>query len=155
MPYCSEEAITHALPGSISKPSLELTKLPILMKDITHPADAILAMEHGADGIIVSNHGGQQLDSAIATMDALPEIAKAVNGAKPIILDSGIRRGADIIKAISLGAKARINRKTLAVAGESGVREVIKHFIAETELQLAIAGRGSISDIDASLIMKT
>ncbi|WP_317259188.1 alpha-hydroxy-acid oxidizing protein [Paenibacillus sp. J5C2022] len=136
----------------------EHTRLPLLIKGITHPDDALLAMEHGVDGIIVSNHGGRQLDGAVATLDALPSISESIQGKIPIIMDSGIRRGADILKAIALGATAvligRPYAYALAVAGKSGVEEVIKHFVAETELQLAISGRSRIREVDQSLIMK-
>jgi len=136
----------------------EQTKLPVLIKGITHPDDAILALEHGVDGIIVSNHGGRQLDGAVATLDALPSINEAVQGKIPVLLDSGIRRGADILKALALGATAvligRPYAYALAVAGETGVKEVIQHLIAETELQLAISGRGSLQEVDQSLIVK-
>ncbi|USG64391.1 alpha-hydroxy-acid oxidizing protein [Brevibacillus ruminantium] len=136
----------------------EHTRLPVLIKGITHPDDAILALEHGVDGIIVSNHGGRQLDGAVATLDSLPSICEAIQGKIPIILDSGIRRGADILKAIALGASAvligRPYAYALAVAGETGVEEVIRHLVAETELQLAISGRSSIQEVDQSLIIK-
>ncbi|MBO8173316.1 MAG: alpha-hydroxy-acid oxidizing protein [Bacillaceae bacterium] len=134
------------------------TSLPLLIKGVTHPEDAALAIEHGADGIIVSNHGGRQLDGAIATLEALPSIRDRVDGRVPILMDSGIRRGADILKAIALGATAvligRPYAYALAVAGESGVKEVMKHLIAELELELALSGRGSIKEVDESLIMK-
>jgi lactate 2-monooxygenase len=136
----------------------EQTELPLLVKGITHPDDAILALEHGVDGIIVSNHGGRQLDGAVATLDCLPSISESIQGKIPILLDSGIRRGADVIKAIALGASAvligRPYAYALAVAGEKGVREVIKNIIAETELQLTISGRGAIQDVDQSLVIK-
>lgn len=136
----------------------EQTNLPLLIKGITHPDDAILAMEHGVDGIIVSNHGGRQLDGAVATLDALPSISEAIQGKIPILMDSGVRRGADILKAIALGASAvligRPYAYALAVAGETGVKEVIQHLMAETELQLAISGRSSIQEVDRSLIMQ-
>lgn len=136
----------------------EQTRLPLLIKGITHPDDALLALEHGVDGIIVSNHGGRQLDGAVATLDALPSISESIQGKIPIIMDSGIRRGADILKAIALGATAvlvgRPYAYALAVAGQSGVEEVIKHLMAETELQLAISGRSRIEEVDQSLIMK-
>ncbi|MFB6363423.1 alpha-hydroxy-acid oxidizing protein [Paenibacillus elgii] len=136
----------------------EQTDLPLLIKGITHPDDAIMALEHGVDGIIVSNHGGRQLDGAVATLDALPSISESVQGKVPIIMDSGIRRGADILKAIALGATAvligRPYAYALAVAGETGVEEVIKHLVAETELQLAISGRSSIQEVDQNLITK-
>jgi lactate 2-monooxygenase len=134
------------------------TQLPLLIKGITHPDDAVLALEHGVDGIIVSNHGGRQLDGAVATLDVLPSIKEAVKGKAPILLDSGIRRGADILKAIALGATAvligRPYAYAMAVAGETGVRKVIQHLAAETELQLAISGRSSIQDIDLSLVVQ-
>ncbi|MFC5406523.1 alpha-hydroxy-acid oxidizing protein [Cohnella soli] len=136
----------------------EHTRLPLLIKGITHPDDALLALEHGVDGIIVSNHGGRQLDGAVATLDVLPSISESIRGKIPILMDSGIRRGADILKAIALGATAvligRPYAYAMAVAGEAGVEEVIKHLVAETELQLAISGRGSIQDVDPSLILK-
>jgi len=134
------------------------TSLPLLIKGITHPDDAILAIEHGVDGLIVSNHGGRQLDGAVATLDVLPSIIDAVNGKVPVLMDSGIRRGADILKALALGATAiligRPYAYALAVAGENGVKEVLQHLIAETELQLAISGRHTIQEVDSSLIVK-
>jgi lactate 2-monooxygenase len=136
----------------------EQTKLPLLIKGITHPDDAIMALGHGVDGIIVSNHGGRQLDGAVATLDSLPAIHEAIQGKIPLLMDSGIRRGSDILKAIALGASAvligRPYAYALAVAGEVGVQEVIKNLIAETELQLAISGRSSIQEVDQSLVIK-
>jgi len=136
----------------------EQTQLPLLIKGITHPDDAVAALEHGVDGIVVSNHGGRQLDGAVATLDSLPSICEAVQRKIPILMDSGIRRGADILKAIALGASAvlvgRPYAYALAVAGETGVQEIIKHLVAETELQLAISGRSSIQDVDHSLVIK-
>ncbi|TJY44574.1 alpha-hydroxy-acid oxidizing protein [Cohnella pontilimi] len=134
------------------------TKLPILLKGITHPHDALLAIEHGADGIIVSNHGGRQLDGAIGTIEALPEIIKSVSDKVPIIVDGGFRRGADILKGIALGATAvQIGRPYiygLAVGGQAGVEQVILNLTAETELQLAISGKSRIRDVDRSMIWK-
>ncbi len=134
------------------------TKLPVLLKGLTHPDDALLAVEHGADGIIVSNHGGRQLDGAIATLEALPSVCEAVEHKVPVLMDSGIRRGADIIKALALGASAVLIGRPyiygLAVAGETGVKAVMENLIAETELQMAICGRKSISEIDQSLVIK-
>lgn len=134
------------------------TKLPVLLKGVTHPDDALLAVEHGAAGIIVSNHGGRQLDGAIATLEALPSVCEAVEHKVPVLLDSGIRRGADVIKALSLGASAILVGRPyiygLAVAGEAGVKAVIENLIAETELQMAICGRSSITDLDSSVILR-
>lgn len=134
------------------------TRLPVLLKGITHPDDAVLAIEHGVDGIIVSNHGGRQLDGAVATLDVLPSICDAVKGKVPVLIDGGIRRGADVIKAIAVGASAVLVGRPyaygLAVAGETGVREVMENLIAETELQLSISGRNAIKDVDHSMVMK-
>lgn len=132
------------------------TKLPLLLKGVLHPDDAILALEHGVDGLIVSNHGGRQLDGAMATLDALPAIAEKVGGQIPVLMDSGIRRGADVVKALALGARAvllgRPYAYALAVAGEAGITQVIENLIAQIELQLAISGRTSIQELDRSLI---
>ena len=101
-----------------------MTKLPILLKGILHPDDARRAVEHGIDGIVVSNHGGRQVDGAIATLDALPGVAEAVGGRIPILLDSGVRGGADAFKALALGATAVLIGRPyvygLALAGEAG-----------------------------------
>jgi lactate 2-monooxygenase len=133
-----------------------MTKLPIVLKGVTHPADAELAMEHGMDGVIVSNHGGRQLDGAIATLDALPEICEVVRRRVPVLMDSGIRRGADVLKALALGATAvlvgRPYAYAMAVAGELGVSEVIQNLTAEVEIQLGVSGHTKISEVDQSLI---
>ncbi|KMY55830.1 lactate 2-monooxygenase [Bacillus sp. FJAT-27231] len=132
------------------------TSLPVLLKGVTHPDDALLALEHGVKGVIVSNHGGRQLDGAVATLDVLPSICEAIENKIPVLLDSGIRRGADVMKAMALGASAvligRPYAYALGVAGEMGVREVIENFIAQTELQLAISGRSSIKEVDRLLV---
>ncbi|WP_274361372.1 alpha-hydroxy-acid oxidizing protein [Paenibacillus thermotolerans] len=134
------------------------TRLPVLVKGLTHPEDAREALQHGVDGIVVSNHGGRQLDGAIGTLEALPEIIKAVDGAVPVLLDSGIRRGADVIKAIALGAAAvligRPYAYALAVAGQAGVEAVIQKLYAETEIQLGVSGKSRIRDLDANLLQK-
>ncbi len=134
------------------------TELPVLLKGVTHPDDALLAAEHGAAGIVVSNHGGRQLDGAIATLEALPSVCEAVEHKIPVLLDSGIRRGADVLKALALGASAVLVGRPyiygLAVAGEAGVKAVAENLIAETELQMAICGRKSIEEIDSSLVLK-
>lgn len=134
------------------------TRLPVLLKGVTHPDDASLALEHGVDGLIVSNHGGRQLDGAVATLDALPTIVERVRGRVPVLMDSGIRRGADVIKAIALGATAVLLGRPyaygLAVAGKTGVRHVLENLAAEVELQLAISGRSSIRQLDRSLVMR-
>jgi lactate 2-monooxygenase len=132
------------------------TKLPILLKGILHPQDARKAMDVGMDGIIVSNHGGRQVDGAIATIDALPEIVEVVNGNIPVLLDSGIRGGADAFKALALGAKAvcigRPYVYGLTLAGERGVREVLLNFMADFELTMGLAGCKNIKEIDRTFL---
>jgi lactate 2-monooxygenase len=127
------------------------TKLPILLKGILRSDDARKAVECGMDGIIVSNHGGRQLDGAVPALDVLPSVVEAVGGRIPVLFDSGIRRGADVFKAIALGAKAvllgRPYRFGLAVNGEDGVRDVIQNLIADFDLTLGIAGCASVKDV--------
>ena len=127
------------------------TDLPIVLKGILHPDDAARAIEAGADGIVVSNHGGRQVDGAISTLEALPEIARAVDGRIPVLFDSGVRSGADAFKAIALGATAVLLGRpyvyALALSGSEGVREVIENIRAEFELTMALAGCTTIDDI--------
>jgi len=129
----------------------ERTRLPILLKGILHPADAATAIEHGMDGVIVSNHGGRQVDGALATMDALPSIVEAVAGRVPILLDSGVRSGADVFRALALGASAvglgRPYVWGLAVGGEDGVRDVIRNLRADFDLTMGLSGVASTRDI--------
>ncbi len=129
---------------------------PLWLKGITHPDDARLAIDHGADGVIVSNHGGRQVDGAIAALDALPEIAAAVGDRLPLLMDGGVRRGADVLKALSLGARAvligRLYLYGLAAAGEAGVGRVIDNLRADVDLTLGLCGRRSIGDVDRSLV---
>jgi isopentenyl diphosphate isomerase/L-lactate dehydrogenase-like FMN-dependent dehydrogenase len=128
-----------------------LTGLPLLLKGMLDPADARQAVSGGADGVIVSNHGGRQVDGAIAAIDALPGIVEAVGNDAPVLLDSGIRGGADAFKALALGARAVLIGRPyaygLAIAGERGVREVIRNFRAEFDLTLGLAGCASIAEI--------
>lgn len=134
------------------------TRLPILLKGILHPDDARLAVEHGADGIIVSNHGGRQVDGAIAALDALPPVAAAVKQQIPILFDSGIRYGADAIKALALGARAVLLGRPylwgLAVAGEQGVRDVVQNFLADLDLSMGLSGFRSLKDLNPSILAK-
>jgi lactate 2-monooxygenase len=129
----------------------ERTSVPILLKGILHPDDARRAVDEGIDGIVVSNHGGRQVDGAIATLDALPAIVEAVDGRMPVLLDSGIRSGADIFKALALGARAvllgRPHVYGLALAGETGVREVVTNFMADFDLTMGLAGCRSVGEI--------
>ncbi len=137
----------------------EQTKLPILLKGILHPDDALKALDAGMDGIIVSNHGGRQVEGAIAALDALPGIAKSVQGRAPILFDSGIRCASDVMKAIALGASAVLLGRPymwgLALGGEQGVREVLANFLADLDLTLGLSGYKAFGEIDASTIVKT
>jgi 4-hydroxymandelate oxidase len=129
------------------------TALPVVLKGIAHPEDAALALEHGADAIIVSNHGGRQLDTQPAAIKLLPPIAEVVAGRVPILLDGGVRRGTDVLKAMALGATAvGIGRPVLwglAVDGEAGVRDVIE--VLTTELVRALTLCGCRTPVEATL----
>ena len=132
------------------------TKLPIFLKGILHPDDARLAMDHGMDGIIVSNHGGRQVDGSIATLEALPGVVKSVNGQIPVLMDSGVRTGADIFKAIALGANAvcigRPYVYGLAIDGQQGVIDVLTNLHAEFDLTMGLAGCCRVRDINANCL---
>lgn len=127
------------------------TRLPLLVKGILHKEDASLAVDHGVDGIIVSNHGGRQVDGAIAAIEALPKVVEVVRGRVPVLFDSGIRTGADAIKALALGASAVLYGRPwvygLALAGEVGVREVLANFIADLDVTLGLAGHASPAEL--------
>lgn len=132
------------------------TKLPVLIKGICHPEDAHLSIEHGASGVWVSNHGGRQLDSAPATIDVLPDIAHRVAQRVPIVLDGGIRRGLDVLKAIALGATAvAIGRPMLwglAVAGQQGVAQILTILKEELANGMTLCGCSNIQEITKELI---
>ena len=129
----------------------EHTRLPILLKGILHPDDARRALDHGIDGLIVSNHGGRQLEGALAALDALPPIVEAVRGGLPVLFDSGIRRGADVFKAVALGARAVLLGRPyvfgLGVGGERGVSDVVLNLLAELDLTLGLAGCRSFAEV--------
>ncbi len=133
------------------------TKLPLVLKGILDPDDADRAIRAGAAAIYVSNHGGRNLDTLPATLEVLPEIAEKVSRRVPIILDGGVRRGTDVIKALALGATAvAIGRPYLyglAVSGADGVRGVVNVLRNELEMAMALTGRPTIASIDRSLIL--
>lgn len=132
------------------------TKLPVLLKGIMAAADAELAVRAGVSGIIVSNHGARQLDTVPATISVLPSIVEAVKGRVPILLDGGIRRGTDVLKALALGAQAVcVGRPVLwglAVGGEQGVSDVLNLLRAELLQAMTLSGVRSISEINAQLL---
>lgn len=152
--------------GTYSRPSLtwddlgflrEWTRLPLLLKGVLHPDDARRALDAGMDGVIVSNHGGRQVDGAIAALDALPGVVEAVGGRVPVLMDSGIRGGADVFRALALGARAVLLGRPyvygLALAGEAGVREVLANLLADFELTMGLAGCRSVAEIGREALL--
>jgi 4-hydroxymandelate oxidase len=133
-----------------------MSPLPVIVKGIVHPADTCKAIDNGAAAVIVSNHGGRQLDGAIATMDALPDVVAAANGRVPVLLDGGIRRGADVVKALALGASATLIGRPvlwgLACAGQQGVESVLTILEDEITRTMALCGVTKVEDITADLI---
>jgi len=133
-----------------------IAKVPVLLKGILHPADAEEAVKNGAAGIIVSNHGGRVLDTVPATIDALPRVIDRVAGRIPVLMDGGIRRGTDVLKALAFGANAVLIGRPylygLAVNGAEGVRHVVEILRTELEAAMALAGRTSIAAIDRSVL---
>jgi L-lactate dehydrogenase (cytochrome)/(S)-mandelate dehydrogenase len=131
---------------------------PLILKGILHPDEAKMAVERGVDALIVSNHGGRQLDGAASGLDALPSILDAVGGRIPVLVDGGIRRGVDVVKALALGAKAcLIGRPQLwgvAVAGEAGVARVLEIFAQEIDRTMGLCGVTRINQIDKSLLLQ-
>ncbi|HEV2782274.1 MAG TPA: alpha-hydroxy acid oxidase [Actinophytocola sp.] len=133
-----------------------ITSLPVVLKGILHPADAELAVRSEVDAIVVSNHGGRRLDTAPATLEALPGIVDAVGGAIPVLVDGGVRRGTDVVKALALGAAAVcVGRPVvwgLTVAGERGVTEVLETLRAETDRALALCGAATPAHLRADQV---
>ena len=134
----------------------ELWKGPLLVKGITTPEDALKAADSGVDGIIVSNHGGRQLDGVPSAIRVLPRIFDAVGNRVDLILDSGVRRGADVVKAMALGARAVMTGRSwiwgLAAAGQCGVERVQAILAQEIDQTLALLGRSSLEEIDRSVV---
>jgi isopentenyl diphosphate isomerase/L-lactate dehydrogenase-like FMN-dependent dehydrogenase len=135
-----------------------LWKGPLLLKGVLHPDEASEAVKRGIDGLIVSNHGGRQLDGALATIEALPAIITAVNGAIPVLIDGGVRRGADVVKALALGAAACLIARPqlwgLAVAGEAGVAHALDILSREIDRVLGLMGATGIGDIGADQLFR-
>jgi len=131
---------------------------PLVLKGILSPAEAREAVARGVDAVIVSNHGGRQLDGAIAGLDALPRVAEAVGGRIPVLLDGGIRRGGDVVKALALGAAACLIARPqlwgLAMAGEAGVAHVLEIFRREIDRTMGLCGITSIAGITSSLLSR-
>jgi isopentenyl diphosphate isomerase/L-lactate dehydrogenase-like FMN-dependent dehydrogenase len=136
----------------------DCTKLPVIVKGILHADDAKKAIDHGADGIVVSNHGGRQMDGAIGALDALDAIANVVSDKTTILFDSGIRRGADVFKAMALGAKAVLFGRPyvygLALGGEQGIKEILANLLADIDLTLGLAGCSSWAEVKRDKLTK-
>jgi len=135
-----------------------LTDLPLVLKGINHPDDARAARERGVDGIIVSNHGGRQVDGAIAAIDALPGVVEAVGGDLAVLFDSGIRGGADVVKAMALGAGAALVGRPylwgLALGGADGVRAVLRALLGELDLTLALSGHATPATVGPEILAR-
>lgn len=131
---------------------------PLVLKGVLSPAEAREAAERGVDGVIVSNHGGRQLDGAIASLDALPRIVEAVGGRIPVLLDGGVRRGADVVKALALGAAACLIARPqlwgLAMGGEAGVAHVLEIFRREIDRTMGLCGVTRVAEINSSLLSR-
>ena len=131
---------------------------PLIIKGIVHPTEAREAVEHGIDGIIVSNHGGRQLDGSAASIEALPAVVKAVGGRLAVLLDGGVRRGADVVKALALGARACLIGRPqlwgLTVAGEPGVAHVLDVFRREIDRVMGLCGISRIADLSPDILFR-
>jgi lactate 2-monooxygenase len=134
------------------------TRMPILLKGILHPDDARHAVDAGVSGVIVSNHGGRQVDGSIGALDALPGVAEVIGGTMPVLFDSGIRRGADAIKALALGARAVLLGRPyiwgLSVAGEAGARDVLLNFLADLDITMGLSGCRACRELDRSMLRR-
>jgi lactate 2-monooxygenase len=134
----------------------EQTSLPLVLKGVLHPDDARAAVDAGVDGIVVSNHGGRQVDGAIASLDALPDVLAAVRGAVPVLLDSGVRTGADVVKAVALGAAAVLYGRPyiygLGLGGQAGVEHVLRCLLGEADVTMALSGRCRLADLGSDLL---
>jgi isopentenyl diphosphate isomerase/L-lactate dehydrogenase-like FMN-dependent dehydrogenase len=133
-----------------------LTTLPLIVKGVRTAEDATLCMENGVDGLLVSNHGGRQIDTTLSSIETLPEIALAVQGKMELYLDSGIRSGSDILKALALGAKAVFIGRPLfwglAIGGSRGVRKVLSILRTELDDAMGYSGISSIEHVDATIL---
>jgi isopentenyl diphosphate isomerase/L-lactate dehydrogenase-like FMN-dependent dehydrogenase len=135
-----------------------ITELPIVLKGVLHRDDARRARDAGMDGVVVSNHGGRQVDGAVAALDALPEVAEEVKGELAVLFDSGIRCGADVVKALSLGADTVLLGRPflwgLALAGSDGVEHVLRMLLAELDLTMALSGAATVADLSPALLTR-
>jgi isopentenyl diphosphate isomerase/L-lactate dehydrogenase-like FMN-dependent dehydrogenase len=135
------------------------TRVPIILKGILHANDAAQALDTGVDALIVSNHGGRQVDGGVGALDALPGVVRVVNGRVPVLFDSGIRRGADVFKALALGARTVLLGRPymwgLAIAGEEGVRDVLLNLVADLDLTMALCGYTCCRELESTALVLT
>jgi isopentenyl diphosphate isomerase/L-lactate dehydrogenase-like FMN-dependent dehydrogenase len=131
---------------------------PILLKGVQHPSDATAAVKAGMDGIVVSNHGGRQVDGAVGALDTLPGIVAAVEGRAAVLFDSGIRTGADVFKALALGADAVLLGRPyvygLGLAGQDGVRHVLRSLVTELDITLGLAGYSDLAALSPEALVR-
>ncbi|MGY2083155.1 alpha-hydroxy-acid oxidizing protein [Blastococcus sp. SYSU DS0539] len=134
------------------------TKLPILLKGVLHPDDARRALDEGMDGVVVSTHGGRQIDRSIAALDALPDVVAAIGDRAPVLLDSGVRTGADVFTAVALGARAVLLGRPfawgLALGGEEGVRQVVSDVLGEFDLTLGLTGHTAVDQLSPEILRR-
>jgi lactate 2-monooxygenase len=134
----------------------ERTSLPIVLKGVLHADDARAALDAGVDGLVVSNHGGRQVDGAVASLDALPAMVEAVGGAVPVLVDSGVRTGADVVKAVALGAAAVLYGRPyiygLGLGGQAGVEHVLRCLLGELDVTLALSGHRSLAELGPDVL---
>ncbi|MGR6967129.1 alpha-hydroxy-acid oxidizing protein [Geodermatophilus sp. URMC 61] len=134
------------------------TRLPIVLKGVLHPDDARRALDEGVDGLVVSTHGGRQVDRSLSALDALPDVVAAVGDRAPVLLDSGVRSGADVLTAVALGARAVLLGRPfawgLALAGEEGVRQVVSDVLGEFDLTLGLSGHTSVDQLSPEVLRR-
>ena len=134
------------------------TRLPILLKGVLHPDDARRALDEGVEGVVVSTHGGRQVDRSIAALDALPDVVAAVDDRVPVLLDSGVRSGADVLIAVALGARAVLLGRPfawgLALGGEDGVRQVVSDVLGEFDLTLGLTGHTAVDQLNPAVLRR-
>jgi 4-hydroxymandelate oxidase len=155
-PYSLQPVLVHKLDWKFLETLKKWAKVPVLIKGILTPEDAALCVKYGADGMVVSNHGGRYLDYAPSTIEVLPEIVDAVGRKLPILVDSGFRRGTDILKALAIGAQAVLVGRPvlwgLGAYGQAGVERVLKLLETELALAMGLSGKPNLASLDRSLI---